>query len=70
MLGLHGPPLQFVDLLKFLLDPGVPQVERNFLFLALLVQFARRHREHEVRVLFVVDDFERQTALHRDKGEG
>ena len=62
-LGLDGPLLQLVDLLEFLFDPSVPQVEGDLLLLALCVQLAWRHREHEVSILFIVDDFERQAAL-------
>ena len=67
--GFDGPLLEVVHLLKFLLNPGVPQVEGNFLLLALNVEFAGRHREHKVSVLLVVDDFERQTTLYSDKIE-
>lgn len=61
--GLHCALLQIVDFLELLLDPSVPQVEGNLLLFALGVEFARRHREHEVSILFVVDDFQRQATL-------
>ena len=63
--GLNSALLQIVDLLQLLLDPRVPQVERYFLLFALRVQFTGRDREHEVGILLVVDNFERQATLYK-----
>lgn len=37
-------------------------MERDLLLFALGVQFARGYREHEVGILFVIDNFERQAT--------
>lgn len=60
--SLHRPLLQVVNFLKLLLNPRVPEVEGNFLLLALRIQLARGHREYKVRVLFIVDNFQGQAT--------
>jgi len=63
-LGLDGPTLHLVDLDELLLDPRVPKMEWYPLLLTLGVELSGRDSEDEVRVVLVVNNFERQTTLH------